>query len=166
MLFRNQPNSPLVSFSYYYTKLVNNLLDKHDIVLSVRTFLVDNGYDVSYADGIYGITEELSAKKGEDNFIVEAINPTPRKDADIVFALGKIIKRMGSVGIQYNYGIAMPHEYFRYLKDFEAAGFEALKIHLFLVDDYLSLKYIDPSRAAELICNLRAGQIVNPDLMT
>lgn len=132
----------------------------------MRNFLADNGYDVSYADGIYGITEELTAKKGEDTFTVEAINPTPRKEADIIFALGKIVKRMDRVGILNDYGLAMPREYFKFLVDFEAAGFDELKIHLFLVDDYLALKHLDPMETVELISNLRAGQIVNPDLMS
>lgn len=141
------------------------MLDKHDLVLSVRNFLANNGYDVSYTDGIYDITEELSAKKSEEAFIVEAINPSDRRDADIVFALGKIVKRMKNIGILYDYGIAMPREYFKNLKDFEAAGFDALKIHLFLVDDYLALKHLDPIQTVDLIRNLKAGQIINPDLM-
>jgi hypothetical protein len=141
-------------------------LDKHDIVLSVRAFLAGNGYEVTYADGIYGITEELVAKKGEDTFIVEAINPSDRKDADIVLALGKLIKRMSSISVLYDYGVAMPREYFKYLKDFEVAGFNVLKIHVFLVDDYLALKHLDSSQTIELIDNLRAGRIVNPDLLS
>jgi hypothetical protein len=107
----------------------------------------------------------LSAKKGEQTFIVEAINPSDRKDADIVFALGKIVKRMSNIGILYDYGIAMPREYFKYLKDFEATGSDALKIHLFLIDDYLAVKYLDPAETVELIRDLREGQIVNPDVI-
>lgn len=64
----------------------------------------------------------MIAKKGKDTFIVEAINKSPRKDADIVLALGKIVKRMGNIGFWYDYGLAMPREYFKFLKDFEVAG--------------------------------------------
>lgn len=141
------------------------LLDKHDIVLSVRAYLADRGYAVSYADGMYGITEELVAKKGEDTFFVEAINWSSRKDADIVFALGKLVKRMSDVGFWFNYGLAMPKEYYHFLKDFEVAGFDFLKVNVFLVDDYLSVKHLDPKHTVELMRNLKAGQIVNPDLI-
>jgi hypothetical protein len=53
--------------------------------------------------------------------------------------------------------------YFLYL--YEVAGFETLKIHVFLVESFNLLTHLDPKETIELIQQLKAGNIVNPDLI-
>lgn len=139
--------------------------DKYDVVLSVRDHFARLGYEVSYSDDEQGITFELSAKKARDTFIVEVIGESAHKSRDIVFALGKLVKRMSKRGFWYHYGLAMPRDYFKLLKDFETVGFDALKIHLFLVGEFLAIKHLDDKQTLELMQHLKAGQIINPDLI-
>ena len=140
------------------------MTDREDVVTSVKEHLQDQGYEVSTAHGKYGITIELTAKRDKDTFFIEAIGESNRK-GDIVFALGKLLKRMKAQGFWIHYAVAMPHSYFKLLQDFEVSGFETLKIHVFLVETFYQLKHLDPKETIELIQQLKAGHIINPDLI-
>ena len=141
------------------------LIDRNDVALSVRQHLENKGYEVSHSEGKYGVTIEIFAKKDKDTFLIEAIGESPRKDGDIVFALGKLLRKMKEQGFWIHYSIAIPRGYFKLLKDFEVGGFETLKIRVFLVESFYELTHLDPTQTNILIRHLKAGDIVNPDLI-
>jgi hypothetical protein len=143
------------------------LPDRNDVVLSVTEALRNQGYEVSHSRGKYGVTIELLAKRDKDTFFIEAIGETPsRGGQNLVFAIGKLIMRMKEQGFWFHYGVAMPRNYFKLLKNFEVSGLESLKIHVFLVTStYLSPNHLDPKETVELIQQLKAGNIINPDLI-
>jgi hypothetical protein len=67
---------------------------------------------------------------------------------------------MNAKGFWYHYGLARLRSYFKLLKDFEPVGFDTLKVHLFLVGDFLALKHLDGKETLGLIKHLKAGDIV------
>jgi len=137
------------------------------VVNSVRQHLENQGYTVSHSVGEYGVSVEILAKRDKDTFLIDAIGETSaRPGPSIVFALGKLVKRMKEQGFWIHYGVAMPKNYYKLLKSFEADAFQMLKIHLFLVDSLYTLTHLDPTETTKMIQLLKAGQIVNPDLIT
>ncbi len=139
-------------------------IDQMDVVNSVREHLEKQGYTFSYSPGRYRVSVEISAYKGKEKFIVEAIGESSRSgEQGLIFALGKIVKRMKEQGFWTYYGVAVPKSYFKLLKNFEVAGFRALNLHVFLVDSFYSLTHLSPADAIELITQLQAGKIVNPN---
>ncbi len=71
------------------------LLTKTDVIASVREQLENKGYTVSYSVGKYGLSAEILAKRDKDTFLIEAIEETSSQSGqNIVFAIGKIVKRM------------------------------------------------------------------------
>lgn len=133
-----------------------------EVVTSVKDHLENKGYTVTTSPGPYGLGEELLAVKDKDKFFIEAIGETAhKKGPSIVYAIGKIIKRMNEQGFWVHYGIAIPKNYYAVLKDFEPSGFEVLKLHLFLVENFYELVHLDPKETVELIQQLKAGRIVH-----
>jgi hypothetical protein len=141
------------------------LPDLNDVVSSVREHLENKGYDVSHSRDEYGISEEILAKRDKDMFFIEAIGESSQNGSDVIFAIGKLVKRMKEQRFWFHYAIAMPRSYFKMLKNFEVSGFEALKIHFFLVRSFYELTHLDYKETIELIQQLRAGNIINPDLI-
>jgi hypothetical protein len=136
------------------------LLSQSDIVESVKEHLKNKGYTVFYVVGKNAVSVEMSATKDRDHFVIEAIWENERpSDKSIIFAIGKLIKRMKERGFWFHYAIAMPKSYFRFLGEFEAVGFELLSIHLFLVESVYTLTVLDPKETLELINELKAGHV-------
>ena len=131
---------------------------------SVREHLENKGYAVSHSHDEYGVSEEIQAIKDKDMFFIEAIGESSRGN-DVVYALGKLVKRMKQQGFWFHYAVAMPRGYFKLLKNFEVSGLETLKIHFFLVRSFYELSHLDYKETIELIQQLKAGNIINPDLI-
>lgn len=125
----------------------------------------NKGYEVSSSDDPYGLSVEVSAKKDRDIFLIEAIGDGPASGKNIIYALGKLMKRMSQVGFWLHYGVAMPKDYFKQLKDFEVGGIETLKLHFFFVDNFYQLTHLDPAQTIKLITELKKGDIATPDLV-
>lgn len=122
--------------------------------------LEGKGYKVTYVQGKNASSAEITATRERDNFIIEAIWETEHPtDKNLIFAIGKLIKRMKQRGFWYHYGIAMPKQYFRFLREFEVEGFELLDLHLFLVESFYTLTELDPKEGVELIRELKEGNI-------
>ncbi len=139
---------------------------KTEVALSVRQHLEREGYKVSFTQERQRICVDIYAKKDKDTFFIEAIGESSQPDThNIIFAIGKLIMRMKEQGFWIHYAIAIPRSYFKFLKDFEVGGFQALKIHVFIVQNFYSLTHLDPQDAVDLIQQLKSGQIVNPDLI-
>lgn len=136
-----------------------------DVVRSVRDYFEFQGYTVSTQIGPSGKSEEITATKDRDSYIIEAVgepNTSPiAGDGDVVFAVGKIVKRMKEKGFWIHYGIAMPKSDYKLLKDFEIEGFETLGLHLFLVENVFSLIHLHPQEALQLLGQLKDIGIVN-----
>ncbi len=139
---------------------------KSEVADSVRKHFETEGYQVSLSPGRHRICVDMYAKKDKDTFFVEAIGESAQPDNEnIIFALGKLVMRMKEQGFWVHYGLAIPRSYFKFLRDFEAGGFQTLKIHLFLVENFYTLTHLGPQDAVELIQKLKADQPVNPELI-
>ncbi len=143
------------------------LLNEAEVTVSVRQHLENKGYSVSHSLGQFGISQEIFATRDKDTFLIEAIGETSESgEENIIFALGKIVKRMKTQDFWVNYGIAMPRRYFKLLKDFEIFGFKTLNLHVFLVESIPYLIHLTPKETTDLMQQLKEGKIVNPDSIT
>jgi hypothetical protein len=149
-----------------YELVVLLSINRMEVVNSVRKHLENQGYTVSHSLDKYGISVEMLAKRDKDTFLIEAIGEDSGGGRGIVYALGKLVQRMTELGFWIHYSVAMPKSYYKLLKDFEVGGFQTLKLHLFLVNSLYMLIHLDPKEIVEMIQQLKAGQIVNPDLIT
>ena len=136
------------------------VLAQSDVVESVREHLQRKGYSVSSSVGKNEVSVEMTAVRDQDHFVIEAMweseQPT---DKNIIFALGKLVKRMNETGSWYHYALALPKDYFRFLREFELAGVELLGLHLFLVESFYTLTELDHKETVELIKALKAGNL-------
>ncbi|MCW3998710.1 MAG: hypothetical protein NWE93_00540 [Candidatus Bathyarchaeota archaeon] len=136
------------------------MLAQSDVVQSVTEYLQRKGYEVSAEVGKNSVSVELAAVRDRDHFLIEAIWETGQpSDWDIIFAVGKLVKRMKMQGVWFHYALAMPKDYFRFLREFELAGVEALGLHLFLVESFYTLTELDHKETVELIKELKAGNV-------
>jgi hypothetical protein len=120
----------------------------------------NKGYKVSVLEDKKGPSVELTAQKDRETFIIEGIWKTthPIKES-IRYVIDKATKRMVLHGPWTDHGIAIPKEYFRELKEFDAVKFERLKLHLFLVESFYALTHLNSKLTAELIEHLKANDI-------
>ncbi|MCW4029616.1 MAG: hypothetical protein NWE92_08220 [Candidatus Bathyarchaeota archaeon] len=136
-----------------------------DVVRSVRDYFEFQGYTVSTQLGPSGKSEEITATKDKDSYIIEAVGDSATaqlaSDGNVVYAVGKIVKRMKEKGFWIHYGIAMPKSDYKLLRDFEIEGFETLGLHLFLVENLFSLLHLHPQEAVQLLEQLKDIGIVN-----
>jgi hypothetical protein len=141
-------------------------MDQIEVARSVREHLEEKGYTVSLSTVKSRAATELLAIRDKDVFLIETVGETPTADdKNIVLAIGELAKRMKERGFWNHYGIATPRTYFRLLKNFEVGGLQALKLHIFLVDSIYASTHLDPANVVELVTQLKAGKIVNPDLI-
>jgi len=135
---------------------------KTEVAESVRKHLEAEGYEVSVAPGRHSICIDISARRDKDTFFIEALGEKAQPDnQNVIFALGKLIMRMKEQGFWIHYGIAIPRSYLKFLKEFEVSGFEVLKIHVFLVENFYTLTHLDPQETVKLILQLKSGEPVN-----
>ena len=81
-------------------------IERTDVVMVVREHFENKGYSVSTVSGKY---MDIPAKKDKDTFFIEAIGQTSRlTDQNIIFALGKTVKRIMAQSAWIHYGIAIP----------------------------------------------------------
>ncbi len=142
------------------------MLDLDDVVSSVKEHLLNKEYEISHSLDKNGISAEIVARRDKDTFIIEAIGETTNHEVTLVYAFGKLIKRMNAHDFWVHYAVAMPRSYYKELKEFEIGGFEALKMHIFLVESFTNLTHLDPKETIRLIRALKTGSIINPDLLT
>jgi hypothetical protein len=137
-------------------------LSQLDVARSVRNHFETEGYTVSTGVGRNQTSVEITATKGKDIYIIEAVGESAmHSDQTVVFAVGKIVKRMQEQGFWLHYGVALPKTDYRLLGDFEAAGFEALNLHLFLVDSLYTLIHLHPQDSIGLLSQLKQYGFVN-----
>jgi hypothetical protein len=140
--------------------------DLNDVVSSVKEHLLNKGYTVTHVADKHGIGAEIQATKGKDTFIIEAIGESSNSDINLVYTFGKLLKRIKKQNFWLHYSVAMPRSYYKTLKEFEEGSFEALKIHIFLVESFINLTHLDPKETIKLIRGLKTGEIINLDLLT
>jgi hypothetical protein len=133
--------------------------------MSVREHFENKGYGVSTVSGRYGISMDISAKRDKETMIIEAIGESTRpSDQSIIFALGKIVKRMKEQNAWADYGIAIPKSYVKFLKEFELGGIRLLNLHLFIVGSFYSLTHLDPQETTVFMQQLKSGHVIHPNL--
>lgn len=142
------------------------MLDLDDVISSVKDHLINKGYEVSDKPDKNGITAEILATKGKDMFVIEAIADSSNFSVNIIYAFGKLLKRMKEPGFWAHYAVAMPRNRYKELAEFEEGGFEALKIHIFLVLSFMNLTHLDPKETTDLLRGLKNGQNINPDFLS
>jgi hypothetical protein len=141
------------------------VLTQADLISSLREHLQRQGFLVSHSIDKDSLSVEIAAEKGREKFLIEAIWETEQVNSkSITFAIGKVVKRMKERGFWINYGLAIPKSYFRLLGEFEAGGFEALNLHVFLVDTFYTLTHLDTKMAVELIEGVKSGDIADLDI--
>jgi hypothetical protein len=141
-------------------------LDKTEVVMSLREHFENKGYSVSTVSGRYGISIDISAKRDKESLIIEAIGKSTRpSDQNIIFAIGKIVKRMKEQNGWADYGIAIPKSYVKFLKEFELGGIKLLNLHLFIVDSFYTLTHLDLQETTVFMQQLKSGHVIHPNLM-
>ncbi len=139
-------------------------ISRAEVVMSVSEHFENKAYSVSTTPGKYGVSMDISTKRDKDTFLIEAIGETARPtDQNIIFAIGKIVKRMKEQNAWANYGIAIPKSYVKFMKDFEIGGIQLLNLHLFSVDSFYSLTHLDPQEAIVFIQQLKSGHIIQSE---
>ncbi len=135
-------------------------LTQGDTLSSLQDHLENKGYKVYHDIDPNGLTLEVTAVRGRETFIIECIWEnylTPQQS--ITYALGKIVKRMKRRDPWTDYGLAMPKTYFKILRNFEDGGFEALKLHLLLVENVYQLIHLNAKVTLELIGHLKTDNL-------
>lgn len=111
---------------------------------------------------------DIFAMRNHDELVIEAVGETQtrsRSGQDIIISLGTIVKRIKEGAAETRYGIAIPESFMRFLKEFEVGGLQALKLHLFLVQESGLACHLDSQRTVELVQRLRAREHVSLLLM-
>jgi hypothetical protein len=136
------------------------VLTQSDIISSVREHLQKRGFTVTHSIDEFGLSVEFHAEKDRQKFLIEGVWETEPPDSrSIIYALGKIVKRMKERGFWIYYGIAIPKSYYMFLGQFEAKGFETLELHVLLVESFFVLEHLDPKMTVELIEGVKTGNI-------
>ena len=143
-------------------------MNQTEIIQKVKEHLEKNGYEVYASSNGHGKGPDIFAMKGDETFLIEAVGETRsrrRSSQDILISIGEVVKRMEKEPTKIRYGIAMPESFTRFLKDFEFGGFQALKLHLFIINEWGSVYHLDSQKTIEFLGKLRAGEEVYLPLM-
>ena len=135
-------------------------LTQGDLATSLRDHLENKGYKVSASKDKYSQSLEVTAIKNREILIIEGIWETllPAEQS-INYAMGKLVKRMKEPDPWIDYGLAMPKNYFKVLREFEVGGLEILKLHLFLVENIYTLTHLNSKETLELVRHLKANNL-------
>jgi hypothetical protein len=131
-----------------------------DVVECMKGHLERAGYSVTTSNRCC-IGVDLNAEKDKENFIVEVVGDESSSIAqkkEFLSAIGELVRRMKDRSIWTSYGIAIPIDYLKFLKDFEVGGVKLLDFHLFVVETFWSLYHLDSKAVLELIQNLKEGK--------
>jgi hypothetical protein len=132
-----------------------------EVVDCVKNHLEIAGYNVTTLVDKFGVGVDIKAIKNKENFIIIAVGKNKEsagiiQSKEILFAIGEIVRKMKKRDVWTFYGIAIPKNYFKLLKDFEIDGIHRLDFHLFIVENVWSLYHLDSRATIELIQNLKA----------
>jgi hypothetical protein len=142
-------------------------MNQTQVIQCVKEHLEREGYSVSASPDGYGAGVDIRAKRNTETFLIEVVGETPtRKNRqDIIIAIGEIVTRMKWRGTKIHYGIAVPENYVKFLKNFEVGGIQVLGLHLFIVKTWGLLYHLETRKIIELVQQLKAGKTVYPSLM-
>ena len=141
----------------------NNQLSLLEVVDSIKNHFETAGYNVSTFPDKFEVGLNLKALKNKEKFLIFAVGENednldiPRLK-EILFAIGEVLRKMEKRDLWTFYGIAIPKNYLRLLKDFEVAGIELLNFHLLIIENIWSLYHLDTKATIELIQNLKTGK--------
>ena len=136
------------------------ILTQGDLSTSLRDHLESKGYQVSIVEDRYNQSLEVTAVKNRENLIIEGVWETSLPpEESVIYAIGKMVKRMKEPDPWIDYGLAIPKSYFKVLRNFEVGGLEKLKLHLFLVENIYTLTHLNSKTTRELVNHLKAGNL-------
>jgi hypothetical protein len=139
----------------------NEQLSIADVMDCVKEHLERAGYNVTTIHKS-GIGANLTGIKDKETFVVQAVgsgeSSNVAQEKEILCAVGEMVRQMKDGSMWTSYGIAIPMNYLKFLKDFEVGGIQLLNLHFFVVETLWSLYHLDSKATIELIQNLKVGK--------
>lgn len=144
------------------------MMDQAEVIQKVKERLERDGYEVWTSRDGRGVGPDIFAMRNHDELVIEAVGETKTRSCsgqDIIISLGTIVKRIKEGATETRYGIAIPESFMRFLKEFEVGGLQALKLHLFIVQEFGLVYHLGFQKTVELVQRLKAGEHIVPFLI-